>query len=80
MTRGRLLHGPGDWLVTHTSAKTRRSVAMWMFIVYVLTVPLRYPFKDAVWMIYMLSELALALALLAVAAAETPVEDEHGSS
>lgn len=72
-----IFHSPGDWLADATSARDRRSAATWMLIIYCLTVPLRYPYKDAVWMVWVLSEFAIIFSLLAVGAAETPAESEE---
>lgn len=72
----RILYGPGDWLGSRLTARQRRAVAMWVFLVYVGTLPLRLQFKNAVWMVWILSELAIMISLLTIVAAETPVEPE----
>lgn len=51
---------------------------MWALIVYVLTIPIRYFFRNNVSMVWALSEAALALALLMVVVADAPVEMERG--
>lgn len=72
-----LYHGPGDWMADATSARDRRSAAAWLLIIYIATIPLRYPYKNAVWMVWVLSEFAIIFSLLAVGAAETPTETEE---
>lgn len=74
----RLLHGPGDWLGSRFTARQRRSIAAWVMILIVITIPMRYPFKGAVWMVWAISEVALVLAMWGVVSAETPVESEGG--
>jgi hypothetical protein len=74
---GRFFHLPGDWLAHQTTAQDRRSLAAWAFIFAALTVPVRYIFKDEVWMVWLLSELAFVLALLSIITTETPVEPEE---
>jgi len=65
---------PGDTVAHGTSPATRRNLASWAAILMILTLPIRYLFKDQVWMVWALSEAAFILALLSIAAAETPVE------
>lgn len=72
----RFWHAPGDWLGTRFSARQRRSFATWLLIVFVGTVPLRYAWRNTFTMIWLLSELALWIGLLAVVVSETPVEEE----
>lgn len=72
----KLFYAPGDWLATALDARQRRGVATWLLIVYVATTPLRYPFKNVVWMVWLLSEIAIVISLVTVVAAETPVESE----
>lgn len=67
---------PGNWIATRFTAAQRREIATWLLIVFIITTPLRYIFKDQVWMVWFLSEVALDLALLGVIAAETPVENQ----
>lgn len=71
-----LFYAPGDWLSTCFTARQRRAAATWMLIVYVLTLPLRYPYRNTVSLVWYLSELALIVSLLSVVSAETPVEGE----
>lgn len=71
-----MFHRPGDWLVEQTTARQRRSIATWMLVFAVVTMPLRYVWKDAVWMVWALSELAILISLVTTIFAETPVEHE----
>jgi uncharacterized membrane protein YcfT len=71
-----VFYAPGDWLGTRFSARTRRAFAAWALIAIVATMPLRYPYRSYVSLVWALSEVALVLALLAVCAGETPVEAE----
>jgi hypothetical protein len=75
-TTKRVFHAPGDWLANSTSVRDRRSIATWFAILYVLTLPLRYPLRNYVSMVWALSEGAIIISLLAWGSAETPVETE----
>jgi hypothetical protein len=66
----RLFHAPGDLLALHTSARDRRSGAMWLFLM-AIVVFVFWP--NAVWLVNVLS----ILALLGIVTGETPVEDEE---
>lgn len=72
----RCYFGPPDWVAGALTARQRRAAAFWLLILYVVTTPLRYPFKDVVWMVWLLSEFAIVISLLTFVSAETPVEQE----
>lgn len=80
MTLEALLYGPGDWLGSRFSARTRRAIAAWTLILIVVTIPLRYPFRTYVSLVWAISELALILGMWGVVSAETPVEAEEETS
>lgn len=71
-----LKYGPGDWLVAQSSVRGRRALGAWALIVYTISIPVRYLFRNQVWMVWGLSEIAIVLALLAFIASETPVSIE----
>ena len=71
-----MFHRPGDWLVGRTSARERRSLATWTLILACVTLPIRFLWKDAVWQVWALSELAILISLITTIFAETPVEHE----
>lgn len=72
----RVFYGPGDWLGAKWDARTRRGIATWILILIVATIPLRYPFRNYVSLVWAISELALVLGMWGVVSAETPVEPE----
>jgi hypothetical protein len=73
----RLFYGPPDWFADRTSARLRRAVAFWLCMVTIFVlVPLTYPVRASVAVLWALSMLALILACFAMTAAETPVETE----
>ena len=65
----RLFFGPSDWLVEHTSARSRRAFGFWSFLVAVALTPF---FGRTVLYVTLLS----LLALIPNFTSETPVEDE----
>jgi hypothetical protein len=67
---GRVFHGPGDLLVSLTSARDRRSFGAWTLIVSVALYPV---FGGQVFYVSALS----VLALIPNVSAETPVEQER---
>ena len=71
-----MFHRPGDWLVGRTTSRQRRSLATWALIIAVATLPIRYIWKDAVWQVWALSELAILISLVTTVFAETPSEQE----
>jgi len=73
----RYFFGPPDWFAACTDARLRRAIAFWLaiFTTFVL-VPITWPVKDSVGVLWALSMLALILACFAMTAAETPVETE----
>lgn len=73
----KIFFGPGDWLGGRLNARERRAVATWLLIIYIVTIPLRLPFKDIVWMVWLLSEIAIVISLATMVSAETPVEEEE---
>lgn len=76
----RLIYGPGDWMGERFNARERRAIAAWVLILIVVTVPVRYFWKDQVWLVWAISEVALVLAMWGVVSAETPVEAEERAS
>lgn len=73
----RFFYGPGDWLATRYTARQRRAVAAWLLILSVFPfTPLTYFWKDAVWMVWVLSILAIWISLATIVTGETPVEKE----
>jgi hypothetical protein len=73
----RILYWPGDTLSHSLTRRQRIALATWTLILVIATIPIRYLWKDAVWMVWVISEFALVLALWGVVAAETPVESEQ---
>ena len=74
----RIFFGPPDWFAEKSSAQLRRAVAFWLAaIMLFVLVPLTYPVRDSVGVLWALSVLALVLACFAMTAAETPVETEE---
>lgn len=71
-----IFYAPGDWLSQRLTAKDRRATAAWLLILAIATMPLRYYWKDAIWMVWVLSEAAIIISLATIVAAETPVEEE----
>lgn len=69
-------YAPGDWLGSRFDARQRRAIAAWTLIFIVLTIPARYPFRNYVSLVWLISEVALVLAMWGVVSAETPVEEE----
>lgn len=72
----RVFYWPGDWLGGRFSARTRRALAAWFLILITATIPLRFPFRTYVSLVWAISEVALILAMWGVVSAETPVENE----
>lgn len=72
----RIFYFPGDWMGDRFNARQRRAIAAWTMLLLILTVPLRYPYRTYVSMVWAISELALILAMWGVVSAETPVESE----
>lgn len=69
--------GPPDWFAEKTSARLRRAIAFWLLIVTTfILIPVTYPVRASVAVLWAISMLALVLACLAMTAAETPVETE----
>lgn len=58
------------------TARQRRAIAAWTMILIIVTIPLRYPFRTYVSLVWAISEVALILAMWGVVSAETPVERE----
>lgn len=71
-----LFYGPGDWMGERFNARQRRAIAAWVLIIIAITVPIRYHWKDAVWLVWAISEAALILSMWGVVSAETPVEEQ----
>lgn len=69
--------GPPDWFAEVTNARLRRAISFWLAVVMLcIVVPLTYPLRASVALLWALSVLALVLACFAMTAAETPVETE----
>lgn len=77
MSAAEVFYAPGDWLGARFTARTRRALAAWALILIVATMPLRYPYRSYVSLVWAISELALVLAMWGVVSAETPVEPEE---
>lgn len=73
----RFFYGPGDWLASHFTARQRRAVATWIAILTVFPGALTYLWKDTIWMVWLLSIIALEFGAASWAAAETPMEEER---
>lgn len=73
----RLFYAPGDWLGKKLTARQRRGIGAWLLILTVATMPLRYEWKNAIWLVWALSEGAIVISLATIVAAETPVETER---
>lgn len=69
-----IYYAPYDWLTTRFSPRDRGAFAIWLGIFFILSIPLQYPYKNTVWLVWLLSEIALILSQLGVVSAETPVE------
>lgn len=73
----RFFYGPPDWFARVTNARLRRAVSFWTSIVMLFIIlPLTYPLRESVAVLWALSVFALVLACFAMTAAETPVETE----
>lgn len=72
----KVFYGPGDWLATRLTVRQRRATATWLLIVVILTTPFQWPWKDSVALVWMISQVALAVAFVALVLSETPVEKE----
>lgn len=76
MTAADVFYAPGDWMGSRFDARQRRAIAAWTLILIILTIPARYPFRNYVSLVWLISEVALVLAMWGVVSAETPVEEE----
>lgn len=72
----KLFYTPGDWLGSKFNARQRRAIAAWTLILIVVTIPVRYPFRNYVSLVWLISEVALVFGMWGVVSAETPVEKE----
>lgn len=72
-----LFFAPGDWMGSRFTARGRRAAAAWLLLasLFVAT-PLTYAWKDAVWMVWLLSMAAIWVSLATIVTTETPVEHE----
>lgn len=74
----KILYGPGDWLGARFTVRQRRALAAWVMILTIFPgIPFTYLWKNSVWMVWLLSIIALTFAAWGVLAAETPVEKEE---
>ena len=71
-----IFYGPGDWLAQKFTARQRRAIATWVIILTIFPGTLTYIWKDAIWMVWALSIIAIAFGAWGIASAETPVESE----
>ena len=77
MAGARLFYGPPDWFARVTNARMRRAVAFWLAVLMLFVIlPVTYPLRASVAVLWALSVAALVLACFAMTAAETPVETE----
>jgi len=72
----KIYYWPYDWLTTRFTPRDRGAFAIWIGIFFIVSIPLQYPYKDAVWLVWLLSELALILSQFGVVSAETPVQQD----
>jgi hypothetical protein len=72
----RIYYAPYDWLTTRFSPRDRGAFAIWLGIIFLLSAPAQYPYKNAVWLVWLLSELAIILSQLGIVSAETPVKQD----
>lgn len=72
----RIFFAPGDWLATRLTVRERRATATWLLIIVVLTTPLQWPWRNSVSLVWLISQIALAVAFVALVLSETPVENE----
>lgn len=73
----KFFYWPGDWLSKKFTARQRRAIAAWFMILFIIGIPVTYPVRNEVAVIWLMSEVALVLAMWGVVSAETPVEDEE---
>lgn len=72
----KIFYWPGDYLGSRFTARQRRAIAAWSLIGTIVTIPARYPFRNYVSLVWLISEIALVFSLWGVVSAETPVEKE----
>jgi hypothetical protein len=76
-TASAIFYGPGDWMGSKFDVRQRRAIAAWTLILIIVTMPLRYPYRSYVSLVWAISEVALIFAMWGVTAAETPVEEQN---
>lgn len=68
---------PGDYLARRFAARTRRAAGAWLLVLFVFPgIPIWYVLRNQLWLIGLMSIIALVLAQWGVVSAETPVEEE----
>lgn len=73
----KIFFGPGDYLASRLSARQRRAIIAWLLILAIFPfTPITYIWRNAIWMIWFISMIAIYLSLGGMLSAETPVEDE----
>lgn len=76
----KILNGPSEWIVRYTSAKSRRSINFWLFVVWFFPgLYIWWVLKDALWFVGFMSIYAILVSHWGNFSAETPVEDENDS-
>ena len=70
-----------DRLVYHTSARTRRALNFWLFVLWLVPGSvLWYVLKDALWFVGFMSLYAIWITHFGTFSAETPVEAEDDNN
>ena len=73
----RIFHGPAEWLVRRTSARTRRAINFWLLAFWIVPgVVVWYVLRDVLWFVGFMSIYAIWTGHLGALSAETPVEEE----
>jgi hypothetical protein len=73
----RIWYGPPEWIAQSTSAKQRRAINFWLFVVWLIPGFIIWlTLRDALWFVGFMSVWAIWVGHLSTVAAETPVEEE----
>jgi hypothetical protein len=72
----RIYYAPYDWITRRFTPRDRGAFAVWLGIIFVISIPLQYPHKNSVTLVWLLSEIALVVGQLGVVSAETPVQQD----
>lgn len=71
----RVIFGPGDWLVDHTSPRVRRAISVWLFILWLVPgLPIWILLRNSLWFVGFMSIFALWWTGMSTIGTETPVE------